>query len=179
MSTSQVLILPGWQGSGAGHWQSRWETLHGYQRVEQHDWMRPLRGDWMMRLEEEVLKQKHPVLLAAHSLGCILATWWAAHSRYASRVAGALLVAPPDIGREDNQQIIPGWSPVQRQPLPFRSVLVASSDDPFCSLEHASRLATDWNASFYPLGAKGHINADSGLGDWEEGRTLLVDLSKS
>lgn len=177
MSIPQVLILPGWQGSGAGHWQSRWESLHGYQRVEQHDWIRPLRGDWMMRLEEEVLKREGPLLLAAHSLGCILVAWWAAHSRHTSRVAGALLVAPPDIGREDNRQAIPGWAPVQRQPLPFQSVLVASSDDSFCSLEHASGLAADWKASFYPVGAKGHINADSGLGDWEEGRTLLADLA--
>jgi predicted alpha/beta hydrolase family esterase len=40
-----VLILPGWQNSGPDHWQSRWEALYGYQRVQQHDWMRPLRGD--------------------------------------------------------------------------------------------------------------------------------------
>ena len=39
-----VLTLPGWQGSGPEHWQSRWEALHGFIRVEQHDWMRPLRG---------------------------------------------------------------------------------------------------------------------------------------
>lgn len=178
MSTPQVLILPGWQGSGAGHWQSRWESMHRYHRVEQHDWMRPLRGDWMMRLEEEILKQEHPVLLAAHSLGCILVAWWAAHSRHTARVAGALLVAPPDIEREDNRQAIPGWSPVQRRPLPFRSVLVASSNDPFCALESASRLAADWKASFYPVGPKGHINADSDLGDWVEGHTLLLDLSE-
>ncbi|MGB3067875.1 MAG: alpha/beta hydrolase [Ottowia sp.] len=206
MAIPQVLILPGWQGSGAGHWQSRWEVLYGYQRVEQHDWMRPLRGDWMLRLEEEVLKGGDPLLspgspktkdappggrgpreagergglfLVAHSLGCILVAWWAAHSRHTDRVAGALLVAPPDIERDDNRQAIPGWTPVQRQRLPFKSVLVASSDDPFCSLDHASRLAADWGASFYRLGAKGHINADSGLGDWEEGHALLANLSHS
>ncbi len=179
MAHSQVLILPGWQGSGEGHWQSRWEALHGYQRVEQHNWLHPLRGDWMLRLEEEVLKREGAVLLAAHSLGCILVAWWAAHSRHAARVAGALLVAPPDIARDDNRQIIPGWAPVQRQPLPFKSVVVASSDDPFGSLENASRLAADWGSSFYPLGARGHINADSGLGDWEEGHALLKDLSDS
>lgn len=183
MAIPQVLILPGWRGSGAGHWQSRWETLYGYRRVEQHDWMRPLRGDWMMRLEEEVLNQagEHggPILLAAHSLGCILTAWWAAHSRHTDRVIGALLVAPPDIARDDNRQAIPGWTPVQRQPLPFRSVLVASSNDPFSSLESASRLAADWGASFYQVGARGHINADSGLGDWDEGHALLENLGDS
>ena len=52
---AQVLLLPGWQNSGAAHWQSRWEARYGYQRVEQHDWMQPLRGDWICQLEEAVL----------------------------------------------------------------------------------------------------------------------------
>ena len=176
VAPSIVLVLPGWQGSGPGHWQSRWETRHGYQRVEQHDWLRPLRGDWTARLEEVILAQRRPVLVAAHSLGCILTAWWAAHSRHTDRVAGALLVAPPDIERYDNRQQIPGWAPVARQRLPFRSILVASSDDPFGSLDCASRLAADWGADFVSLGPKGHINADSGLGDWEEGHVLLLSL---
>ena len=177
MRSPGVLILPGWQGSGPDHWQSRWERLHGDQRVEQHDWMRPLRGDWSARLEEVILAQHAPVLLAAHSLGCLLAAWWSAHSRYADRVAGALLVAPPDIERDDNRQAIPGWAPPARQRLPFRSILVASSDDPFGSLECAGRLAADWGSDFVNLGAKGHINADSGLGDWPEGRAMLQSLA--
>ena len=176
MADPRVLILPGWQGSGPGHWQTRWERLHGDTRVEQHDWLRPLRGDWTARLEEVILGQPAPVLLAAHSLGCILTAWWAAHSRHTHRVQGALLVAPPDIARDDNRQQIPGWAPVARQRLPFASVLVASSDDPFCALAVASQLATDWGSALYSVGAKGHINADSGLGDWPEGRSLLASL---
>ncbi|MBY4599109.1 alpha/beta hydrolase [Ottowia caeni] len=172
----QVFNLPGWQGSGPEHWQSRWELLHGYSRVEQHDWMRPLRGDWTARLEEVVLASRAPVMLAAHSLGCILVSWWAAHSRHTDRVVGALLVAPPDVEREDNRQVLHGWAPIQRQPLPFKSVVVASSDDSFCSLDRASHFAAGWGASLYHLGAKGHINADSGLGDWDEGHALLLDL---
>ncbi len=54
ISPRNTLLLPGWQNSGPDHWQSRWEALHGYHRVEQHDWMRPLRGDWSARLEETV-----------------------------------------------------------------------------------------------------------------------------
>ncbi|RRD57876.1 alpha/beta hydrolase [Comamonadaceae bacterium OH2545_COT-014] len=174
-----VLILPGWLGSGLGHWQTRWEARHGYQRVEQHDWQRPLRGDWTARLEDAVLAAPAPVLLAAHSLGCILTAWWAAHTRHADRVAGALLVAPPDIERADNRQKIPGWAPPARQRLPFAATVVASSDDPFGSLETASCLAADWGASFYSLGACGHINADSGLEDWDEGHALLLGLRGS
>jgi predicted alpha/beta hydrolase family esterase len=178
VSGARVLTLPGWRGSGPGHWQSRWEALHGHQRVQQHDWLRPLRGDWTARLEDVVLAQDEgaPVLLAAHSLGCLLAAWWAAHSRHAHRVAGALLVAPPDIERDDIRQALPGWAPPARQRLPFASVLVASSDDPCGSLPSARRLAADWGAAFHPLGARGHLNADSGLGDWPAGHRLLLDL---
>ncbi|RZI94330.1 MAG: alpha/beta hydrolase, partial [Rubrivivax sp.] len=38
MKSERVLLLPGWQNSGPDHWQSRWERLHGDERVEQHDW---------------------------------------------------------------------------------------------------------------------------------------------
>ena len=176
MAPSDVLVLPGWLSSGPGHWQTRWEVRHGYARVEQHDWQRPLRGDWCARLEDVVLARPGPVLLAAHSLGCLLAAWWAAHSRHADRVAGALLVAPPEIERDDLRQQIPGWTPPARQRLPFRSIVVASSDDPYGSLEYASGLATHWGAAFYGIGARGHINAESGLGDWSEGHELLCSL---
>jgi len=171
-----VLLLPGWQNSGPGHWQSRWEQQHGYRRVDQHDWMRPLRGDWSIQLEEAVLAAPSPVVLVAHSLGCILTAWWAAHSRHTARVRGALLVAPPEIAREDLREQIPGWTPVARAALPFRSVLVASSDDPYGSLAHAAALAADWGSSFYNLGPRGHINAESALGDWPEGQALLHGL---
>ena len=173
-----VLLLPGWQNSGPGHWQTRWEALHGDRRVEQHDWMRPLRGDWSARLEEEVIAAPGPVLLAAHSLGCILAAAWAAHSRNTAKVLGALLVAPGDVEREDLRQQIPGWAPIARRPLPFAAVLVGSTDDPYCSAGRARGLAADWSARFVDGGARGHLNAESGLGDWPEGRTLLLDLNR-
>ena len=178
-ASPRVLTLPGWLGSGPGHWQSRWEVLHGCTRVEQHDWQRPLRGDWTARLQEVLLAQQAPVLLAAHSLGCLLVAWWAAHSRLATRVSGALLVAPPEIERDDLRQQIPGWAPPARQRLPFASLVVASSDDPFGSLAQARQLAAAWGSGFHELGARGHINADSGLGDWDEGLALLRALISS
>ena len=172
-----VLVLPGWQNSGPDHWQSRWELLHGYTRVEQHDWDRPLRGDWTARLEDVVLAQRQPVLLAAHSLGCLLAAWWAAHSAHTDRVVGALLVAPPEIERDDLRQAIPGWAPPARQRLPFPTIVVVSGDDPYGSLQATSRLAADWGATLYNVGARGHVNAESGLGDWPEGHALLHSLA--
>jgi predicted alpha/beta hydrolase family esterase len=178
MTASRILLLPGWQNSGPGHWQTRWESIYGDHRVEQHEWMRPLRGDWSARLEEEVLAAPGPVTFAAHSLGCILVAAWAAHSRNTHKVRGALLVAPGDVERGDLRQLIPGWAPIVRQPLPFPAVLIAANDDPYCEAQRSRQLAEDWSARFVDAGVGGHLNAESGLGDWPEGRQLLNDISK-
>lgn len=172
---AQVLLLPGWQDSGPDHWQSRWEALHGFRRVPQADWLWPRRGDWMVQLEEAVLATdaSRPLLLAAHSLGCQLVAAWAGHSRQVSRVAGALLVAPPDVEREDTPTNLFNWRPMPRRRLPFPALAVVSEDDPFCTPERAQALMADWGAPVERIGRAGHINAESGLGDWPQGMALL------
>jgi len=176
-SDTTILLLPGWQNSGPDHWQSRWEALHSDIRVQQHDWMQPLRGDWMAQLEEAVLASTGPVVLAAHSLGCMLTAAWAAHSRNTARVAGALLVAPGDPERPELRAALKSWSPIVLQCLPFAATLLGSHDDPYCSFDRARQFADAWGATFIDYGHRGHINADSGLGDWPEGRVLLNQLA--
>jgi len=179
MNARDVLVLPGWQSSGSLHWQSRWEALHGYTRVEQHDWVAPKRGDWIARLEEVVLSCSGPVALVAHSLGCLQVAAWAAHSKQTHRVSAAFLVAPGDSERSQEIEHLRSWRPIVRSPLPFRSVLVSSQNDPFCSAERAAQLAADWGSEHWALGPCGHINADSGLGDWPEGHRRFTDLLKA
>ncbi|WP_096669996.1 RBBP9/YdeN family alpha/beta hydrolase [Polaromonas sp. AET17H-212] len=178
MKSSNVLILPGWQNSGPEHWQSRWERVHGYQRVEQHDWMHPLRGDWIARLEEVLLSCDEPAVLVAHSLGCIHTAAWAAHSKNTQRVKGALLVAPPDVAREDIRPMLSSWAPVPLQPLPFPAVVLASSDDPFCVPARAAQFAAAWGARSIDAGPRGHLNAESGLADWPEAHEQLLRLMR-
>lgn len=176
MQPTTVLLLPGWQNSGPQHWQSRWEALHGFVRVQQHDWMRPLRGDWCARLDEVVHDSAGPVLLVAHSLGCQLVAAWAAASGQTARVRSALLVAVPDTERADVRELIPGWAPIPTQRLPFAATQVISDDDPFCTPERALAVARHWGTSVLRLGARGHVNAESGLGDWSQGMELLRNL---
>lgn len=178
MKPSNVLVLPGWENSGPRHWQSLWEQRHGYRRVEQHDWMKPLRGDWVARLEDVVLSCDEPAVLVAHSLGCILVAAWAAHSQNTSRVKAALLVAPGDVERPEIREQIPSWTPIELQALPFLGVLVASRNDPYCAFERSRLFAHAWNCQFMDYGDCGHINADSGLASWPEGHVLLQDLMK-
>lgn len=176
MKSNNILILPGWQGSGPQHWQSLWQAQFGYQRVDQHDWLQPLRGDWIARLEDVVLSTDEPAVLVAHSLGCMLVAAWAAHSRNAHRVKAALLVAPGDVEQEALRPVLASWSPIPLQALPFKSTLVASQDDPYCSFERALGFAAAWGSRRVDAGAVGHINADSGLGDWPQGQALLNEL---
>jgi serine hydrolase len=178
MKSSNVLMLPGWQNSGPGHWQTLWEKQYGYVRVEQHDWLKPLRGDWIARLEDMVLSRDEPAMLVAHSLGCILVAGWSAVSANTHRVKAALLVAPGDVERPDIREQIPTWSPIALRALPFPSLLLASSDDPMCDLARARRFAHAWGAQFMAYGKCGHINGDSGLANWPEGHDLLKDLMK-
>lgn len=178
MKARNVLLLPGWDNSGPKHWQTLWEQRHGYRRVEQHDWAKPLRGDWAARLEDVLLECDEPAVLVAHSLGCILAAAWAAHSHNTHRVKAALLVAPADVERPDVREQLPGWSPIELRALPFPGVLLASRDDPHCAFERARLFAHAWNAQFMDYGDCGHINADSGLASWPEGHVLLQDLMK-
>ena len=178
MNSHDVLLLPGWQDSGPEHWQSRWETLHGYERVTQHDWMRPLRGDWIARLEEVLLQRSQPALLVAHSLGCLLVAAWAAHSGNTHLVKGALLVAPGDAERDELRPVLASWSPIPLQPLPFKSILVGSRNDPYCTPLRARQFASAWGCDFIDYGEKGHINAESGLAAWPEGHQWLHRLDQ-
>jgi hypothetical protein len=175
-----VLILPGLYNSGAGHWQTVWEDiLPNARRVRQRDWNAPDRHEWVARLDAEIREAEGPMILAAHSMGCALTAWWALmheDDAHAGKVKGALLVAPPNVEREDFPVQVVGFAPMPRKHLPFRTTVVASSDDPWCPLERARNWATDWGASFHDIGPRGHINGDSGLGRWEEGLRWLEEL---
>jgi len=177
MTRCRVLLLPGWLDSDAGHWQSHWERLHGWRRVTQSDWLWPKRGDWMARLEEVLLESDGPAVLVAHSLGCHLVAAWAAQSQHTARVRGALLVAPPDIERDDMPPHLRAWRPILRQRLPFPATAVTSEDDPYGGVQASARLAREWGARQIALGACGHINGQSGLGDWAAGQAWVDELA--
>ena len=171
-----VLVLPGYGDSGPAHWQTLWEQRYGYTRVAQADWLAPQRDDWVRTLEEAVRRASAPVILVAHSLGCILVAHWARRGSVA-RVAGALLVAPPDV--DETQILIPeveSFAPVPTGRLPFRSIVVASTTDPYVTAVRARAMADGWGAAFVDAGDAGHVNAESNLGDWPDGHRLLDEL---
>ena len=177
--TIRYLIVPGWQGSPDNHWQSHWQrTLPNSARVEQHDWLAPQRLDWVAALEHAILAAPGPVILVAHSLGCITVAHWAAQADTAllKRVQGALLVAPADVERAGCSPALHNFASIPMQRLPFASHVVSSDNDPAVSTTRAVQLAQAWGAEVALLPGAGHINVKSGHERWEQGFALLYRL---
>ncbi|MBK8794814.1 MAG: serine hydrolase family protein [Holophaga sp.] len=172
-----ILIIPGYTNSGPGHWQSLWESnLRNARRVHMPNWDFPHCTDWVEALDTAIREasQTAPPVLVAHSLGCITVAHWA--QRYQRPVHGALLVAPTDVERPDTLEVLKEFAPVPRFGLPFLSRVVASSDDPYVSIDRARAFAEAWNAMFTNVGPRGHINTASGFGEWPRGEVLLQEL---
>lgn len=182
MKTSEVgiLIVPGWSSSGDDHWQSRWQRrLKTARWVEQADWYHPDRNAWVGKLISTVANSKTdlPVVIVAHSLGVATAIH-AVNELPPGMIAGAFLVAPADVDNAARWPVTSGhtfdrsahgFAPLPMRRLPFPSAVVASTNDPYCSLERARVLAQSWGARFIEAGTMGHINVSSGHGPWPEG----------
>lgn len=167
-----VVIVPGWRDSGPRHWQSLWaERLPCAVRVVQDDWESPTHRAWVDRLEATVLAAPHPVVIVAHSLGCIATVHLGPDA--AARIQSALLVAPAD---PERRAALSDFAPVPYAPLPYRSMLVASANDPFCPIRLAGAYARAWGSEFVRLQHSGHINVESGHGEWPLGWALLQSL---
>jgi uncharacterized protein len=173
-----VLLVPGLNNSGPDHWQSLWERSRpDCQRVELGMWHRPHRNTWVNQLNLAIRQADRPVVLVAHSLGCLAVAWWALEQpKLDDPVVGALLVAPPDVDFFPMDDRLLSFSPTPSAPLPFPSILAASHDDPYMGIRAARRLARLWGSNFADAGKIGHINAQSGIGDWEFGQFLLEML---
>ncbi|MHA6719894.1 RBBP9/YdeN family alpha/beta hydrolase [Sphingomonas sp. RS6] len=171
-----ILTVPGLGGSGPSHWQTLWEEARpDTRRVELGMWDAPHRNAWVTRLDQAIRGVQAPVVLAAHSLGCLAVAWWAALSGqpFGAPVAGALLVAPPDVDRSGVTAELQAFRPTPMAQLPFPSILVASSDDPWIGIARAAELARGWGSLFIDAGPQGHLNAASDIGWWKDGQRLL------
>ncbi|HEY9261066.1 RBBP9/YdeN family alpha/beta hydrolase [Chitinophaga sp.] len=171
----KVLTAPGLGSSGPLHWQTLWEqSIPGTKRIEQTDWETPACEQWVAQIEKAVKAAGPQVVVAAHSLACMALVHWARQSK--TPITGALLVAPADAEGPAFPGVATGFAPIPLVKLPFETIIVASTNDPYCSLERAAFFAEKWGSRFVNAGAKGHINSESGLGEWSEGQNLLKEL---
>ena len=176
MNPTPILILPGYADSEPDHWQSHWERADpACRRVVQDDWLEPRLANWLATLDRYVRECDSPPVLAAHSLACVLVAHWA--TRSSALVKAALLVAPGDVDSPvHTPDEVRSFSPIPLVQLPFPSIVVASTDDPFVTPARAEMFAQAWGSCLITLDNAGHVNAAAGYGPWPEGRKLLQDL---
>jgi predicted alpha/beta hydrolase family esterase len=182
---STILFVPGLRDHVADHWQTQLAgEIAGSRTVP------PLgRGElscaaWVEALDRALETIEGPVVLAAHAAGCITVAHWAQwHDR---PIQGALLATPPDIERPLPRGYptlrtlkAHGWLPLPREPLPFRTILAASLNDPLAQLDRAADLAMDWGGRLVLLGDVGHLEPASGFGPWRAAATFLTALDDS
>lgn len=174
----QIVLLPGIGNSGPGHWQRIWaDSDAGMTLIDGQDWDQPVREQWVENLDRTLRRVGPETILVAHSLGCLQVIHWAQARDV--RIAGAMLVAPPDPQGPAFPSQASGFGDLPMQRLAFPTLVVASSDDPYASLDFSRRCAEAWGGRFVEVGARGHINGQSGLGDWTQGRELLDALRVS
>lgn len=173
--TITLLTCPGIGNSGPSHWQTLWEQgRSNVQRISQRDWDHPVCDEWVAALEETVRQIDAPVMIVAHSMACLMVAHWAVQTQL--KIKGALLVAPPDPKGPAFPKEAQGFASLPLQRLPFSSSVVASTNDPYATIDFAQDCATAWGSHFVNVGDAGHINASSNLGHWHEGLALLERL---
>ena len=169
-----LLLVPGWLNSGPEHWQSRWQRARpDMGRVTFGEWQDPEPQAWTEDLRKAVLACARPPVLIAHSLGC-LATANVMALPSPPPIAGVMLVAPPDPGRPDTPVEIADFAPPARAPFGVPGMVVISSNDPYAEEAFSLDLAATWGLNAVRIGPCGHINDQSGYGDWPEGLVLLA-----
>jgi predicted alpha/beta hydrolase family esterase len=170
---TQYFIVPGLGNSGPEHWQTFFENSgNHFQRIHQKEWDAPDCAEWIAAIDG-VVSNYEPlnVVLIGHSLGCATIAHWA--NKYNRKIKGALLVAPSDL--EAPQYTFPamGFVPIPLRTINFKTIVVASADDPWVSLERAKYFADSWGSEFANIGNAGHINVASGFTRWADGLDFL------
>jgi predicted alpha/beta hydrolase family esterase len=174
-----ILTVPGLGGSGPGHWQTIWEQQRDdCARADLGQWSAPRRNAWVSKLDQAIRRSDMPVILAAHSLGCIAVAWWAelAGQPWVGRWRARFSSLPPTWSAPTGFRRSPISLPprARRCPSPrswsrARTIRTPRPSAPLTWLATGA-------AIFVDAGATGHINADSGLGAWREGQMLLERL---
>lgn len=173
-----ILILSGLWNSGPDHWQTHWQRKYAkWDKVAHRDWNNPERDEWVAELDAAIAACQGMPILVAHSLGCMLVAQWA-RSGSRLKVAGAFLVAPSDTEAPSFPIPPNGFAPVPMAPLPFPSMVITSTNDEYVSPARAHAFAEAWGSRVVEIGAAGHVNADSGYGEWPAGEAMLEEFCR-
>lgn len=168
---TKIVIVPGLNNSGPQHWQSWLEArVQANARITLSDWATPDLKGWTEAVLDALDQAGPGAILVAHSFGCLATIRALQRNRRNAR--GALLVAPADPVKF---HLDPGTFSL---PLPIRTVLVGSENDPWMASWAARELADALGAEYLNLGRVGHINVESGHGPWPGVLKLVRGLER-
>jgi len=181
-TATTVLIVPGLRDHVADHWQTLLQA-----RLPKAASVPPLEYDKLScaarvaALDEAIAKIDGPIVLVAHSAGVMITVHWA--QRHTRPIEAALLATPADLERPmpagyPTLDVLDahGWLPVPRKPLPYRSIVGASRNDPLAAFDRAAQMAADWGSRLIDLGEVGHLNPAAGYGEWPQAEALIQEL---
>ncbi|NOT93900.1 RBBP9/YdeN family alpha/beta hydrolase [Ferruginibacter sp.] len=173
---TNYFIVPGLGNSGPKHWQTFFEKSgDNFYRIKQQEWDAPNCSDWISTIDSAISAYDlATVVLIGHSLGCIAIVQWA--TQYGKKIKGALLVSPTDLEAPQYTLHTEGFDPIPKTKINFKTIVVASEDDPWIPFERAKYFADNWGSEFSNIGRAGHINVASGFGEWKQGLKILEML---
>ena len=184
IASATVLIVPGLRDHVPEHWQTVLERmLPNAMTVPRMQQEKLSCAAWVGLLDRTLSQIDGPVILAAHSAGCMIVAHWARwHGR---AIKGALLATPPDFESPlpagyPTQEVLQqnGWLPTPRAPLPFPSIVAASRNDPLGRIERVTAMAAAWGSRVVDVGEVGHLNPASGYGEWPRAEELIAELAE-
>ncbi len=181
-SDCDILILPSLGGPDEELWLTRWERqLSSARIISQQDWNAADLQEWARRLLAVTNEGGRPAVLVGHGLGALTVAEAVAEGAPEAfrRVAGAFLVAAPDVEDEGLPEGMRAFPRIPRVSLPFPSLLVASRNDPHCDYGRAGDFARSWGSTLVDAGESGHIDTQSGFGPWPEGLMRFAGFLKT
>jgi predicted alpha/beta hydrolase family esterase len=176
--SKKVLLLHGWGGSDFPHWQS-WLACElakdygcvNFLRFSNAD--TPKLAVWMQELTS-ALDDFRPDIVVCHSLANTL--WFhLCQTQRLNAVKKLYLVAPPSLECkiEELGEFFPVQAPKNLNAV--NAMLITSTNDPYMSIEEAEVLQKKLRIEMKRLQKAGHINAESGYGQWE---WMLKEIKK-
>ncbi|MEY4765638.1 MAG: hypothetical protein RI907_2311 [Pseudomonadota bacterium] len=182
----RVLIVPGLNNSGPGHWQTWLQAKYpGAVRVVQTAWHQPELLRWSERIAQTLARQDPETrwVAVAHSFGCLALAHHLGltHAKLAQGspnsppgaaggIRAAFMVAPASPDKFGIRHLLPD------EPLGLNATLVSSDTDPWMSAQEAAAWARTWGVPCANAGDVGHINVESGHGPWPLARHQVDEM---
>jgi len=167
---NKTLILHGWGGSDAPHWQAELasEIAKNYGTVSfplLDNCHFPSKNRWLKQVKK-LLKEFKPNTVVCHSLANTL-WFWLCQEEDMVAIERLFMVSPPSLSTTETT--IKTFFPckIPQNIYAKKIELIVSDTDPWIELDEAESMAKSIGANYTIVKDAGHINADSGFGKWK------------